>query len=147
MQLHNCACLPGPNLKHNTFYSIYTQTLPNFKLYLELDPQLKELILSFNQCKYSCSLAILTKLNIKTDLYLHIHADVLIDLITKQCISLYVEPFISLKLTKVALDFNISIQQLENELINLISTKKLSGKIDSVSKVLIFFVLIVDILL
>jgi COP9 signalosome complex subunit 1 len=111
----------------------------DFKQFLEVEPQVSELIHSFYNSKYKQCLEIMELL--KNDLLLDIniaqYAIQLLDDIRKRAIIQYFSPYLSVDLTKMAQSFNTSSKSLEKELSQLITTSKIEARIDSHNKVLI----------
>ncbi|KAL1920755.1 uncharacterized protein VTP21DRAFT_11390 [Calcarisporiella thermophila] len=109
-----------------------------FKQYLELEPQIRELILGFYNSKYTACLEILEnwKNDLLLDLHLSSHVDKLYTLIRKKALIQYFTPFTSVDLRKMATAFNTTVSLLERELAALIMDNQIQGRIDSHNKVL-----------
>ncbi|KAJ3221715.1 cop9 signalosome complex subunit [Clydaea vesicula] len=111
----------------------------NFKQFLELEPDIKEILYLFQDSKYCESLDILERK--KNDYYLDIflaeHFDALLSNIRKKAICQYFEPFSSVDLRKMAKSFNVdNVKTLENEIAQLIMDNLINARIDSHNKVL-----------
>jgi len=111
----------------------------SFKSFLELDPNLRQILTDFNASKYGQSLKMLEELRetLLCDLYLSRHVESLFDKIRKKAMVQYFSPYSSADLNVMASAFNVSVSRLEHELMSLILDGQLQAKIDSHNKVLI----------
>ncbi|KAF7723621.1 cop9 signalosome complex subunit [Apophysomyces ossiformis] len=111
-----------------------------FKNYLELEPQIREMILAFCESKYAASLELLQgyRNDLMLDLYLCEHVDTLIQQIREKAMVQYCVPYSSVDMHRMAAAFNISVDQLENDLISLINGDhgRIEARIDSNRKIL-----------
>jgi COP9 signalosome complex subunit 1 len=110
----------------------------DFKQYLELEPEIRELMYCFYHSKYANCLEILEKKkgDLLLDIYLHQHVEIIIRNIRKKALVQYFSPFLSVDMNKMASSFNISLPSLQIELAQLITEKQIYGKIDSHNKIL-----------
>jgi len=110
-----------------------------FKLFLELEPQLREVIQSFYDSKYGQCLRLLEELkdNLLLDLYIAPHIHTLYSMIRNRGLVQYFSPYISADLPRMATSFNTSVQDLENELMRLILDGQIQARIDSHNRVLL----------
>lgn len=94
----------------------------SFKLFLELEPQLRDAITMFYHSKYASSLCILREIkdNLRLDIYLQPHVDQLYIQIRKKALIQYFSPYSSADMHKMAASFNTKVTSLENELTQLI---------------------------
>jgi len=113
-------------------------TSSTFKLFLELDPQLREVILSFHDSKYGKCLKLLDDIkdNLLLDLYLASHVNQLYSMIRNRSLVQYFSPYLSADLRLMASSFNTTVNQLEDELMALILDGQIQARIDSHNKVL-----------
>ncbi|KAJ3032870.1 cop9 signalosome complex subunit [Rhizophlyctis rosea] len=109
-----------------------------FKLYLELEPQVRELLHSFYNSKYHRCLNLMQtmKNDLLLDMHLHSHVEALFQSIRKRALVQYFSPFLSVDINKMAAAFNTSVAHLEAELASLIRENEIQGRIDSHNKIL-----------
>ena len=112
-------------------------TSSQFKLFLELDPQLREIIFSFYESKYGKCLKLLEDIkdNLMLDLYLSCHVNRLYSMIRNRGLVQYFSPYLSADLRLMASCFNTSLASLEDELMTLILDGQIQARIDSHNKV------------
>merc|ERR1711972_29488 len=110
-----------------------------FKLFLELEPQLREVLQCFYDSRYGHCLKLLEDMkdNLLLDLYLAPHIQTLFSMIRNRGLVQYFSPYISADLSKMALSFNTTIPNLENELMKLILDGSIQARIDSHNRVLL----------
>jgi len=110
-----------------------------FKLFLELEPMLREVINCFYESKYGSCLKLLDDMkdNLLLDVYLAPHVPTLFSMIRNRGLVQYFSPYISADLHKMATSFNTTIASLENELMKLILEGSIQARIDSHNKVLL----------
>nr|XP_061805602.1 COP9 signalosome complex subunit 1-like isoform X4 [Nerophis lumbriciformis] len=83
----------------------------SFKLFLELEPQIRDIIFKFYESKYASCLKLLDEMK-------------------------YFSPYVSADMTKMAQAFNTTVAALEDELTQLILEGLINARIDSHSKIL-----------
>ncbi|KAI8983121.1 26S proteasome subunit RPN7-domain-containing protein [Pilobolus umbonatus] len=120
---------------------LYTQVLnnANFKNFLGLEPLLREMIEAFYYCKYSLCIDILDKYKqiLKLDLYLEPYIHEIMQLVREKSMVQYCIPYSVVDMQKMANAFNVSMDELEGDLVKLISKEdKISARIDSHQKVM-----------
>lgn len=110
----------------------------DFKLFLELEPQLREAIIRFMESKYPDCLKLLDELKdaFMLDIYLAPHVKPLYKLIRSRAMIQYFTPYISTNLHLMASAFNTTVAELEEELMRLILDGKIQARIDSHNKIL-----------
>jgi len=110
-----------------------------FKLFLELEPQLREVIQCFYDSRYGQCLKLLQEMkdNLMLDMYLAPHINTLFSMIRNRGLVQYFSPYSSADLNKMANSFNTSVSDLENELMKLILDGSIQARIDSHNKVLL----------
>ncbi|KAH7306636.1 hypothetical protein KP509_22G023200 [Ceratopteris richardii] len=110
----------------------------NFKNYLELVPEVRELIHDFYASRYASCLGYLQKLktNLTLDIHLHDHVESLYTLIRHKALIQYTTPFISVNLNRMADAFKTTVVGLEKELAALIMENQIQARIDSHNKIL-----------
>jgi len=109
-----------------------------FKLFLELEPQLRDVIINFYESKYGKCLTQLQEMrdNMMLDIYLASHVNTLFMMIRSRSLVQYFSPYSSADLRLMAGSFNTSVASLEDELMTLILEGKIQARIDSHNKVL-----------
>ncbi|KND02949.1 uncharacterized protein SPPG_02028 [Spizellomyces punctatus DAOM BR117] len=110
----------------------------DFKQFLELEPQVRELLSNFYHSKYSLCLDILEKMknDLYLDIWLHGHVDMIYQSIRKKALVQYFYPFLSVDLNLMAQAFSTTVPELEQELATLITSKEIQARIDSHNKIL-----------
>eukprot|EP00775_Hariotina_reticulata_P007615 gene7612-7817_t len=117
-----------------------TQVINNisFREFLELYPEVREVIHNFYNSRYATCFTQLEALRpvLSCDIHLHDHAAALYREIRTKALVQYTAPFSSVDLTKMAAAFNTSVSALEKELVGLIGDGQIKARIDSQAKVL-----------
>ncbi|XP_010523727.1 PREDICTED: COP9 signalosome complex subunit 1 [Tarenaya hassleriana] len=110
----------------------------NFRNFLELVPEVRELINDFYSSRYASCLEYLENLkaNLLLDIHLHDHVETLYDQIRKKALVQYTLPFVSVDLSMMADAFKTSVSGLVKELEALITDNQIQARIDSHNKVL-----------
>lgn len=127
------ATFDRPNLRKN-----FIQNSP-FKAFLELEPDIRDVIHNFYNSKYSLCLKKLADLkdNLMLDIYLAPHVDNLYKEIRIRGIQQYFSTYSTAKIVKMAEAFNTTYQEFYEEIFNLIMADKLPARIDSLNKLLV----------
>lgn len=110
----------------------------SFKLFLELEPQVRDVLVKFHQSKYSSCLKTLEGMrdNLLLDMYLSRHVDTLYSMIRKKALVQYFSPYQCVSLHKMAEAFNTTTDLVEDEVATLLLDGQIVGKIDSQEKIL-----------
>uniref|UniRef100_A0A4W3KE28 G protein pathway suppressor 1 n=1 Tax=Callorhinchus milii TaxID=7868 RepID=A0A4W3KE28_CALMI len=110
----------------------------SFKLFLELEPQVRDIIFKFYESKYASCLKMLDEMkdNLLLDMYLAPHVKTLYTQIRNRALIQYFSPYVSADMHKMAISFNTTVGALEDELTHLILEGLINGRIDSHSKIL-----------
>ncbi|KAK1373926.1 COP9 signalosome complex subunit 1 [Heracleum sosnowskyi] len=110
----------------------------NFRNFLELVPEVRELIHDFYSSHYASCLDYLgsLKANLLLDIHLHDHVDTLYDQIRSKALIQYTHPFVSVDMRKMADAFKTNVAGLEKELESLITENQIQARIDSHNKIL-----------
>ncbi|XP_044760354.1 COP9 signalosome complex subunit 1 [Coccinella septempunctata] len=110
----------------------------SFKLFLELEPQLRDIIYKFYESKYASCLQSLEQIrdNLLLDLYIAPHVNNLYTRIRNRALIQYFSPYLSADMHKMAIAFNRSVSALEDELMQLILDGQIQARIDSHNKIL-----------
>lgn len=107
-----------------------------FRNFLELTPEVRELINDFYASRYASCLKYLDKLkpNLLLDIHLHQHVQSLYEKIRNKALVQYFSPFSSVDLNIMAQAFNTNVASLEKELSRLIMDGSIQARIDSHNK-------------
>ncbi|CAG9855864.1 unnamed protein product [Phyllotreta striolata] len=110
----------------------------SFKLFLELEPQLRDIIFKFYESKYASCLKLLDEIkdNLLLDMYIAPHVNTLYTQIRNRALIQYFSPYLSADMHKMALAFNRTVPALEDELMQLILDGQIQARIDSHNKIL-----------
>ncbi|XP_074080932.1 COP9 signalosome complex subunit 1 isoform X2 [Macrotis lagotis] len=110
----------------------------SFKLFLELEPQVRDIIFKFYESKYASCLKMLDEMkdNLLLDMYLAPHVRTLYTQIRNRALIQYFSPYVSADMRKMAIAFNTTVAALEDELTQLILEGLINARIDSHSKIL-----------
>ncbi|KAK0168722.1 hypothetical protein PV327_002496 [Microctonus hyperodae] len=110
----------------------------SFKLFLELEPQLRDIIFKFYESKYASCLKLLDEIrdNILLDMYIAPHVNTLYTQIRNRALIQYFSPYLSADMRRMAVAFNRSVPALEDELMQLILDGQIQARIDSHNKIL-----------
>ncbi|KAI7898274.1 26S proteasome subunit RPN7-domain-containing protein, partial [Cokeromyces recurvatus] len=117
-----------------------TKVLNNasFKNFLDVEPALYDLIEAFYKSKYTTCFYLLDKYaqTLELDIHLQPHLNQLIQLVREKAMVQYCIPYNVIDMRKMAVAFNLELNELEDYLVILISKKeKISARIDSHRKV------------
>lgn len=110
----------------------------SFKLFLELEPQLRDIIFKFYESKYASCLKLLDEIkdNLLLDMYIAPHVNTLYTQIRNRALIQYFSPYLSADMRKMATAFNRTVLALEDELMQLILDGQIQARIDSHNKIL-----------
>ncbi|XP_024174813.1 COP9 signalosome complex subunit 1 [Rosa chinensis] len=110
----------------------------NFRNFLELVPEIREIINDFYSSRYASCLDYLENLkaNLLLDIHLHDHLETLYDQIRNKALIQYTHPFVSVDLNMMANAFKTDVAGLEKELEALITDNQVQARIDSHNKIL-----------
>lgn len=121
-------------------YELRTHVINNvsFRDYMEVNPEVRELVHDFHGSRYASCLSHLTRLRpmLELDLHAHTHLDTLYDAIRSKALVQYTTPFTSVNLLTMAEAFKTDVSGLERELAELIQSNQIQARIDSHNKVL-----------
>ncbi|CAG0917261.1 unnamed protein product [Notodromas monacha] len=116
----------------------HTISNSGFKLFLEMEPQLRDVILQFYESRYDGCLKKLEELknSLLLDMYLAPHVRTLYTQIRNRALIQYFSPYTSADMKCMATAFNTTVKDLEDEIIQLILDGQIQARIDSHNKVL-----------
>lgn len=104
---------------------------------MELEPQVRDILLKFNESKYAICLKLMDQMkdHLLLDMYLSPHVHTLYTWIRHRALRQYFSPYKSADLRKMSTAFNTSLGALEEELTMLILDGQIQARIDSQNKV------------
>ncbi|KAG5678480.1 hypothetical protein PVAND_008150 [Polypedilum vanderplanki] len=110
----------------------------SFKLFLELEPQIRDIVFKFYESKYAQCLKLLDEMrdNLLLDLFIAPHVNKLYTQIRNRALIQYFSPYLSADMRKMSEAFNCSVGALENEIMQLILDGQIQARIDSHNKIL-----------
>ncbi|KAJ0439302.1 putative proteasome component (PCI) domain, winged helix DNA-binding domain superfamily [Helianthus annuus] len=110
----------------------------NFRNFLELVPEVRELIHDFYSSHYASCLDRLgnLKANLLLDIHLHDHVETLYTEIRNKALIQYTDPFVSVDLNMMANAFKTTVAGIQKELEALITDNQIQARIDSHNKIL-----------
>lgn len=110
----------------------------NFRSFLELVPEVREIVHDFYNSRYASCLKTLERLkpDLLLDLHLHDHVATLYTDIRSKALVQYFSPFVTVDMKRMADAFNTPVMDLERELATLIMAGQIPARIDSHNKVL-----------
>jgi len=108
----------------------------SFKSFLDLVPNVKDMINYFYDSKYEKMLECLSVLRneLKYDYILSPHLDYILNEIRNKALIQYVSPYTQIDFKIMAKDFNTSVNEIENEVSKLIQKKKLKQELTLIIK-------------
>jgi len=109
-----------------------------FKTYLELEPQILDLINAYYNSKYITMIEILDtiKPNLLLDMNLKGSVQDIYKIINDRAIVQYFSPFQTVDMNKMAKSFNLTVSELQEKLVKLIASNDIKARIDSHNKIL-----------
>lgn len=110
----------------------------SFKSFLELEPQINDILQKFNESKYAICLKLMEQMKdfLMLDMYISAHVNTLYAWIRHRALRQYFSPYKSADMRKMSVAFNTTTSALEDELIQLILDGQIQARIDSQNKIL-----------
>jgi len=112
-----------------------TQLLDNseFKVYLELEPHIREAAQAFFSARYSITLGILERHrpDFAVDSFLSPHVDLLYKEIRQKALVQTFYPYSTLELSTLSSHFSASVADLATEIVQLIEDGKIKARLDN----------------
>jgi COP9 signalosome complex subunit 1 len=107
------------------------------KQFLDLVPDVREIIADFYHSRYSSCLALMEKIrgDLLLDMYMNPHVEKLYGMIRSKALIQYFTPFASVQMPMMAQAFSTSVPELQKELTELIMKKDIKARIDSHNKI------------
>jgi COP9 signalosome complex subunit 1 len=108
------------------------------KQFLELVPDVREIISDFYHSRYSSCLALMEKIrgDLMLDMYMNAHVEKLYGMIRSKALIQYFTPFASVQMEMMSQAFSTTVPQLQKELTELIMKKDIKARIDSHNKII-----------
>ncbi|EGO01318.1 hypothetical protein SERLA73DRAFT_179480 [Serpula lacrymans var. lacrymans S7.3] len=120
--------------------AIKSQLLDNavFSVYIEQEPYIRELIQAYMTSNFKMTLELLSRYSTRhsVDLHLAAHIQEITNCIRNVAIILYFQPFASIKLDRMSTAFGWTIEEVEKEVVALIQSGQIQGRVDSQNKIL-----------
>mmetsp|Transcript_53926 Transcript_53926/g.128175 ORF Transcript_53926/g.128175 Transcript_53926/m.128175 type:complete len:466 (-) Transcript_53926:74-1471(-) len=109
-----------------------------FKQFLELVPEMRELIADFYGSRYSSCLAHMATIkgDLQLDIYMAPHVTKLYGMIRSRALVQYFTPFASVRMPLMAEAFSTTVPALQKELSDLIMKKEIKARIDAHNQIL-----------
>ena len=108
------------------------------KQFLELVPDVREIISDFYHSRYSSCLALMEKIrgDLMLDMYMNAHVEKLYGMIRSKALIQYFTPFASVQMEMMSQAFSTTVPELQKELTELIMKKDIKARIDSHNKII-----------
>lgn len=107
------------------------------KQFLDLVPDVREIISDFYHSRYSSCLALMEKIrgDLLLDIYMNAHVEKLYAMVRSKALIQYFTPFASVQMPMMAQAFSTTVPALQKELTELIMKKDIKARIDSHNKI------------
>ncbi|KAH0831324.1 26S proteasome subunit RPN7-domain-containing protein [Lanmaoa asiatica] len=111
---------------------------PVFSAYIEQEPYVRDLIQAYMSSDFKTTLEILSRYSTRhyIDIHLGIHVNDLTQHLRHTAVVLYFQPFETIRLDRMASAFGWSIEEVEREVVALIQSGQIQGRVDSQNKIL-----------
>ncbi|KAJ3498717.1 hypothetical protein NLJ89_g10181 [Agrocybe chaxingu] len=109
-----------------------------FGVYIEQEPYVRELIESYMNSNFKNVLELLERYSTRhyADIHLSPHVGELTNSIRNWAVVLYFQPFATIKLDRMSAAFGWTIEEVEQQVVNLIQSGLIQGRVDSQNKIL-----------
>ena len=116
----------------------YVLSSSGFKMFLEFEAPIRDALVSFHQSKYSDCLRILEEMRptLLLDIFLSKHVEKLYSMIRQRAIKQYFQPYKCVSLCKMSTAFNTTAERMEDEVVDMLLSGQIKGKVDTLAKVL-----------
>merc|ERR550525_1061565 len=110
-----------------------------FQSYLQQSPKASALVKAYHDCRYADVTTALRDLEIdaRIDMYLKDQASDILSAVRGKAMVQFFSPFSAMGMDRMAEAFGVTVQELESELVNCISSGHIPAQIDSHNKVLL----------
>jgi hypothetical protein len=119
--------------------ALKTQILENstFGVYVEQEPYVRELVEAYLSSNFKTVLELLNRYSARhaLDIYLAPHVAALANMIRNWAVVLYFQPFASIKLERMSGAFGWTVGEVEEQVVALIQSGDIHGRVDSQNKV------------
>ncbi|KAI9567610.1 G protein pathway suppressor 1 [Boletus coccyginus] len=111
---------------------------PVFSAYIEQEPYIRDVIQAYMSSDFRTTLEILARYSTRhyIDMHLGVHVNDLTQHLRHTAVVLYFQPFETIRLDRMASAFGWSIEEVEQEVVALIQSGKINGRVDSQNKIL-----------
>jgi COP9 signalosome complex subunit 1 len=120
--------------------AIKTQLLRNpvFSAYIEQEPYVRDVIQAYMSSDFKTTLDILSRYSTRhyIDIHLGVHVNDVTQHLRHTAVVLYFQPFETIRLDRMASAFGWSIDEVEHEVVALIQSGQIQGRVDSQNKIL-----------
>ncbi|KAF9237124.1 hypothetical protein BU15DRAFT_88846 [Melanogaster broomeanus] len=120
--------------------AIKTQLLGNsvFSVYIEQEPYIRDLIQAYMSSDFKTTLEILSRYSTRhyVDIHLAVHVNDIARHIRNTAVVLYFQPFETIRLERMATAFGWTVEEVEREVVVLIQSGHIQGRVDSQNKIL-----------
>ncbi|KAJ7028669.1 26S proteasome subunit RPN7-domain-containing protein [Mycena alexandri] len=120
--------------------ALKTEILENstFGVYIEQEPYVRELVEAYLSSNFKTVLELLNRYSSRhsLDIYLTSHVVELTNMIRNWAVVLYFQPFASIKLDRMSGAFGWTVEEVEEQVVNLIQSGSIHGRVDSQNKIL-----------
>ncbi|KAJ7178076.1 26S proteasome subunit RPN7-domain-containing protein [Mycena filopes] len=120
--------------------ALKTEILENstFGVYIEQEPYVRELVEAYLSSNFKTVLELLSRYSARhaLDIYLHTHVVELTNMIRNWAVVLYFQPFASIKLERMSGAFGWTVEEVEEQVVQLIQSGSIQGRVDSQNKIL-----------
>ncbi|KAN0094428.1 26S proteasome subunit RPN7 domain containing protein [Tylopilus felleus] len=111
---------------------------PIFSAYIEQEPYVRDVIQAYMSSDFKTTLEILSRYSTRhyIDIHLGVHVNDVTQHLRQTAIVLYFQPFETIRFDRMASAFGWSIEEVEREVVALIQSGQIQGRVDSQNKIL-----------
>ncbi|KIJ64919.1 hypothetical protein HYDPIDRAFT_89529 [Hydnomerulius pinastri MD-312] len=111
---------------------------PVFSVYIEQEPYVRDLIQAYMASDFRTTLDLLSRYSTRhyIDIHLGVHVNDITQQIRNTAIVLYFKPFETIRLERMSAAFGWSVEEVEREVVALIQSGQIQGRVDSQNKIL-----------
>ncbi|KAF8551847.1 hypothetical protein OG21DRAFT_1512235 [Imleria badia] len=111
---------------------------PVFSAYIEQEPYVRDVIQAYMSSDFKTTLEILSRYSTRhyIDIHLGVHVNDVTQHLRQTAIVLYFQPFETIRFDRMASAFGWSIEEVEREVVALIQSGQIQGRVDSQNKIL-----------
>ncbi|KAF9225056.1 G protein pathway suppressor 1 [Gyrodon lividus] len=120
--------------------AIKAQLLSNsvFSVYIEQEPYIRDLIQAYMSSDFKTTIELLSRYSTRhyIDIHLGVHVNDITQYIRNTAVVLYFQPFETIRLERMATAFGWTVEEVEKEVVMLIQSGQIQGRVDSQNKIL-----------